>query len=121
MPVRLAGFGNYLDISWTGTDPAHHLNLEAIATGNNITLPETSIAGPGLANFGGYLDIAWTGTDPAHHLNVEASSGRKVTLPETSIAGPCWPSSTASLPSPGQGPIPVTTSTCLMWHKAQYR
>jgi hypothetical protein len=64
-------------IGWTGTDPAHHLNLQSTTTfptftnpaGTKTTLGETAFGGPALAfNFEG--QIAWTGTDPAHHLNI---------------------------------------------------
>src|SRR5215471_17654807 len=53
-----------------------------------VTLPETSIAGPGFDR-----DIAWTGTDAAHHLNVRFGGGGlafsgTITLPETSPFAP---------------------------------
>jgi hypothetical protein len=54
-----------------------------------VTLPETSIAGPGFA----FLAIAWTGTDAAHHLNIRSGTDglhfpTKTTLPDTSPHGP---------------------------------
>jgi hypothetical protein len=63
--------------------------LAAVTETAKVTLPETSIAGPGLAG----LEIAWTGTDAAHHLNIRFGTDglhfpTKVTLPETSPGGP---------------------------------
>lgn len=64
-------------IGWTGTDPAHHLNLQWTLTfpqfvnpaATKTVLSDTALGGPALAfNFG--AQIAWTGTDAAHHLNV---------------------------------------------------
>jgi len=64
-------------IGWTGTDPAHHLNLQSTTdfptfpdpAGTKTVLEDTAFGGPALAfNFDG--QIAWTGTDPAHHLNI---------------------------------------------------
>ncbi|MBV8607258.1 MAG: hypothetical protein JO034_07335 [Singulisphaera sp.] len=46
-------------------------DLEGRRLLSQVTLPETSIAGPALASNGGDLFIAWTGTDAAHSLNVE--------------------------------------------------
>jgi hypothetical protein len=68
-----------------------------------VTLPETSIAGPGLA---APTAIAWTGTDAAHHLNIRTGIDglhfpTKTTLPETSPDGP----GLAKLPIEGP-PIP---------------
>ncbi len=70
------GLGNQEWIGWTGTDPAHHLNLFPIA-GNpaptTTILSDTAIGGPALS-FNTALNenlLAWTGTDAAHHLNVE--------------------------------------------------
>ncbi len=65
-------------ISWTGTDTAHHLNLQWSASGMNfpnpaetkITLGETAIGGPAQAFYAGDEQVAWTGTDTAHHLNI---------------------------------------------------
>ncbi len=63
-------------IGWTGTDAAHHLNLQwghLLGFTNPIetktTLGETALGGPALAYNAGEL-VAWTGTDSAHHLNV---------------------------------------------------
>jgi hypothetical protein len=72
----LFGLGSQEWIGWTGTDPAHHLNLFPIA-GNpaptTTILADTAIGGPALS-FNTALDenlLAWTGTDVDHHLNVE--------------------------------------------------
>ncbi|HEX3273001.1 MAG TPA: hypothetical protein VHR15_20315 [Ktedonobacterales bacterium] len=66
------GAGNLQWLGWTGTDPAHHLNLESTATqfpGPKTILEETALGGPALSFNNGNL-IAWTGTDAAHHLNI---------------------------------------------------
>ena len=69
-----AGPGDW--ISWTGTDAAHHLNLQfssndppVFVPGTNTVLSDTAFGGPALA-FIGFGQIAWTGTDAAHHLNI---------------------------------------------------
>ncbi len=64
-------------IAWTGTDPAHYLNLQWTSrypqwpdpAHTKTVLGETALGGVGLAFNDGRV-IAWTGTDPAHHLNV---------------------------------------------------
>jgi hypothetical protein len=63
-------------IGWTGTDAAHHLNLQfstddppVFGPGTKTTLGDTAFGGPALA-FLGFGQIAWTGTDAAHHLNI---------------------------------------------------
>jgi hypothetical protein len=66
------GAGNLQWLGWTGTDPAHHLNLESTATqfpGPNTILDETALGGPALS-FNNGNQIAWTGTDASHHLNI---------------------------------------------------
>ena len=70
------GLGSQEWIGWTGTDPAHHLNLFPFV-GNpaptKTILSDTAIGGPALT-FSTALNenlLAWTGTDAAHHLNVE--------------------------------------------------
>jgi hypothetical protein len=66
------GAGNLTWLGWTGTDPAHHLNLESTATqfpGTKTILDETALGGPALS-FNDGKQIAWTGTDAAHHLNI---------------------------------------------------
>jgi len=64
-------------IGWTGTDPAHHLNLQSTTTfptftdpaGTKTVLDDTALGGHAVAfNVDG--QIAWTGTDSAHHLNI---------------------------------------------------
>lgn len=68
-------------LGWTGTDPAHHVNvLYALDFGawttNNVkaTLPELAVGGTVVGFVLSPPDqqmlVAWTGTDPAHHLNV---------------------------------------------------
>jgi hypothetical protein len=66
------GAGNLQWLGWTGTDPAHHLNLESTATqfpGPKTILDESALGGPALSFNNGNL-IAWTGTDATHHLNI---------------------------------------------------
>lgn len=62
-------------LAWTGTDPAHHLNVmtSAIGTlyGNKVILPDTSVGRPAVTRTpSGKVAIAWTGTDAANTLNV---------------------------------------------------
>jgi hypothetical protein len=71
-------------IAWTGTDPAHHLNVQCTTTfpqfpnpaQTKSVLSETALGAPGIfvASVGApgipSEEIAWTGTDAAHHLNV---------------------------------------------------
>ena len=70
------GLGSQQWIGWTGTDPAHHLNLFPIAgspTPTKTILSDTALGGPAVS-FNTALNenlLAWTGTDAAHHLNVE--------------------------------------------------
>jgi hypothetical protein len=61
-------------ISWTGTDAAHHLNLQSTTTFPSFPNPktilgDTAFGGPALAINNGN-QLAWTGTDAAHHLNI---------------------------------------------------
>lgn len=71
------GVSNREWIGWTGTDAAHHLNLQWTTTfptftnpaGTKTVLGETALGGPALA-FNAGEQIAWTGTDSAHHLNI---------------------------------------------------
>jgi hypothetical protein len=58
-------------IGWTGTDRAHHLNLQWNFTdpATKTTLNELALGGPALAFFA-QEQLAWTGTDSAHHLNI---------------------------------------------------
>jgi hypothetical protein len=74
------GAGNQEWIGWTGTDQAHHLNLQSTTTfprfpspaATKTVLADTAIGGAAVsfttANHKNLL--AWTGTDAAHHLNV---------------------------------------------------
>lgn len=79
-------------ITWTGTDPAHRLNLmssaDGAAWGGKVTLAETSRFRAGLARTGPNASdravVAWTGTDANQSLNVlvgtPPSSAIKLTL-----------------------------------------
>jgi hypothetical protein len=66
-------------MAWTGTDAAHHLNVQCTTqfpqfpdpANTKTVLPETALGAPGF--FVG--EIAWTGTDAAHHLNVATLQG----------------------------------------------
>jgi hypothetical protein len=76
---RGAPYGTIV-LAWTGTDQAHTLNLEFIATPDfsvkeKITLwGETSFTAPDVATVNGDVNsdvyLAWAGTDGAHTLNV---------------------------------------------------
>lgn len=87
-----------VDIAWTGTDSAHPLHYmwshDGVQFRSDVTMSETSIAGPAVLSGGNINDIiAWTGTDPGHRLNLKCVRGcdaslPKLTLPETSFAGP---------------------------------
>jgi hypothetical protein len=91
-------------LAWTGTDPAHHVNVRTSTNGQDfgptLTLDETAISRPAVtailtsASFPRILVLAWTGTDPRHSLNVlfdvfnVTGHRSKTTLVDTSIAGP---------------------------------
>jgi hypothetical protein len=69
-------------LTWTGTDAAHHVNVQFTTSfpswppaGTKATLPETALGGPamGFAQMSpttSQFVVAWTGTDAAHHLNI---------------------------------------------------
>lgn len=80
-------------LAWTGTDPAHHLNLmtssDGLHYGNKHILPETSLWRPAVTFIEsmrggpyGTIVLAWTGTDPAHTLNLEFISTPTFTVKE---------------------------------------
>jgi hypothetical protein len=91
-------------LGWTGTDPAHHVNVRTSIDGQHfgptLTLNETAISRPAVLAITGSLPVprilvvAWTGTDPRHSLNVlfdvfnVTGHRSKTTLVDTSIAGP---------------------------------
>lgn len=88
-----------VELAWTGTDPAHHLNLLSGVPGlgyEKVTLHEISFTAPSLALNGGTVYLAWAGTDANHSLNVVPivwrgglSVGTKVTLTQfSSISRP---------------------------------
>ncbi len=63
--------------TWTGTDPAHSLNLAATSTVDNwpapiVTYDEQCLGGPsvGYAGSSEGIVIVWTGVDPLHHINI---------------------------------------------------
>lgn len=62
-------------LAWTGTDPAHHLNVMLTSIGttfySKVTLPETSPMRPAVTRTAdGKVAIAWIGSDPGRTLNV---------------------------------------------------
>jgi|GEM_PF-562331 len=67
-------------LAWTGTDPAHTLNVMYIDSLTFKTLAkvtywgETSFTAPGVATYGGAqqtnVALAWAGTDAGHTVNV---------------------------------------------------
>jgi hypothetical protein len=59
-------------LAWTGTDPAHHLNVmyDALGAQRVLTLSEGSPDAPALALFAGQLWLAWTGSEPSHPLHI---------------------------------------------------
>jgi beta-N-acetylhexosaminidase len=66
-------------LAWTGTDPAHSLNVmlssDGITFGNKIAFAETSATRPAVAAQSPLTTIvlAWTGVDPSHTLNLLCS------------------------------------------------
>jgi hypothetical protein len=111
--------GNVSVLAWTGTDAAHHLNVETSTDGlhysHKLILNETSPFRPDVAvtpvQAGFVVVLAWTGTDANHSLNVlfdvYGSSPKKLTLTHESsftapalLFGPClclaWTSSDAN-------------------------
>lgn len=81
-PAITAAPGVGTVLAWTGTDPAHHLNLltssDGLHYGNKHILPETSLWRPAVTFIEsmrggpyGTIVLAWTGTDPSHTLNIE--------------------------------------------------
>jgi hypothetical protein len=93
-------------IAWTGTDPAHHLNIKSGTDGlhfpTKTTLPETSPFAPAVTNLPSegsvvLVLLAWTGTDATHHLNVQCTTQfpqfpdpahTKTLLSETALGAP---------------------------------
>lgn len=79
-------------IAWTGTDAAHHLNVETSKDGlhfsNQRILHETSPFRPDVTQIGepagGNITVAWTGSDANRSLNVlfdvYGTSPKKLTL-----------------------------------------
>ncbi len=69
-------------MAWTGTDPAHHLNIQWTqnfpqwpdAATTKTVLADSAFGGPQIASNQGLI-IAWTGTDPGHTLNVALFQG----------------------------------------------
>jgi hypothetical protein len=117
--VFLAHLGTASALAWTGTEAAHHLNVETVsgdlAVANKLTLPETSPFRPDIALSapGSPIAVAWTGTDPNHSLNVlydvYGASPKKLMLPyENSFTAPAL---LARLSAPAQ----ATSALFLAW------
>jgi hypothetical protein len=86
-------------IAWTGTDPAHRLNVmtssDGLRYGHKLILGETSTHRPAVARMsqaaGGAVVLAWTGTDANHSLNVVFDvygSRQKLILGDNSFTSP---------------------------------
>jgi hypothetical protein len=91
-------------IAWTGTDPAHSLNVMESRDGYNysqkVTLPEYSATRPAVLLFDNttigtlapnLVVLAWTGTDANHSLNVMFDvygARQKITLSDNSSFAP---------------------------------
>jgi hypothetical protein len=101
---RGAPYGTIV-LAWTGTDQAHTLNLEFIATPDfsvkeKITFwGETSFTAPALATINGDVNsdvyLAWAGTDGAHTLNVL----HHTTIDEQNAKQTLWGWSSVSRPN----------------------
>ncbi len=88
------------EIAYTGTDPAHRLNVmtsaDGIHYGDKHILSETSFARPALVRLGSgsgdSIALAWTGTDRSHRLNVLVGNPghgyTKLTLNQMSFTAP---------------------------------
>jgi hypothetical protein len=84
------------EIAWTGTDPAHHVNIRIGTDGLNFpaktTLPATSLFGPGLVTQPGEAPLtpvlAWTDVNHSLHIQFGLSGGTTADLNETSFAAP---------------------------------
>ena len=96
-PRGVPPYGTWAVLAWTGTDPAHHLNVmtstDGIHYGNKRVLNETSFARPAVTVTDGRMVVAWTGTDAHHSLNilydVYGARPKKLTLwDENSFAAP---------------------------------
>lgn len=95
-----ASRANRTVLAWTGTDPAHRLNVEISKNGltnygNKLILRQTSLAGPAVAQMseaaGNAIILAWTGTDERHRLNVifdVYGQSKKMTYADTSFTSP---------------------------------
>jgi hypothetical protein len=99
--TSIAGPGfTSLEIAWTGTDAAHHLNIRFGTDGlhfpTKVTLPETSPVGPAVTDTVDHgtapsAILAWTGTDANHSLNLLlVPGGQKLTLHESSLGTPAF-------------------------------
>ncbi|MBF6589884.1 MAG: hypothetical protein IVW57_05045 [Ktedonobacterales bacterium] len=86
-------------IGWTGTDPAHSLNVMLSRDGQSfdrkLTLAESSLYRPSVIvvrqNNANLVIVAWTGTDPNRSLNIlydAYGTRRKVTIDDSSGAAP---------------------------------
>lgn len=90
-------------LAWTGTDPAHHVNVstgtDGFYYGAKRILPETSPYRPAVTfssgGRAGFIVVAWTGTDAAHTVNVEyLDAGTLATVRKLTF----WGNSSTSAP-----------------------
>lgn len=92
-------------LAWTGTDPAHTLNLELISTPDftakeKITYwGQTSFTAPALTSINGDINsdiyLAWAGVDSAHTLNII----HHATVPDSNQQQILWGWSSISRPN----------------------
>jgi hypothetical protein len=95
--TSIAGPGFALsEIAWTGTDPAHHVNIRVGTDGLNFpektTLPATSPVGPALVTQPGEAPLtpvlAWTDNNHLLHIQFGLAGAITADLHETSFAAP---------------------------------
>jgi hypothetical protein len=89
--------GGAVLLAWTGTDPAHHLNVmfDVYGSRQKLILAERSFTTPALTDGCGGFCLAWTGTDANHSLIImpiliaPLRAGSKTVLSQfSSNAGP---------------------------------
>ncbi len=92
-PAIMTAYTPQTVLAWTGTDPAHHLNVlisnDGVHYSQKLILPETSLWRPAIAFIDsgrgapyGTIVLAWTGTDPAHTLNLAFIATPSLTVRE---------------------------------------
>ncbi len=116
------GRAGLIVLAWTGTDPAHTLNVLYIDAYSfqpltKLTLwGETSFTAPSIAALGtGEMRLAWTGTDPQHTLNVMSISRFRQVESKTTLWGD------TSLSRPDLQYERITQDLLLSWTTPQER